>query len=193
MYQYFKGLISEKTMDSITLEVNDIGYLFYVAHPDEFRLNTETLVYSYYHVKEDSVTLYGFIDKESRTLFLKLLSVSGIGPKTVMAMMSATTSHALIQAIETGNTSFLKKLPGIGTKTASQIILDLKGKLIVNDFDSTKDPVNSELMDTYEALKTLGYRASDIDIVLKNLGKEKMPSSDYLRLALQQLQKRGKV
>ena len=119
-----------------------------------------------------------------------LIGVSGIGPKTAITMLSVTTPQSFIQAIELGNTGYLKKLPGIGSKSASQIILDLKGKLVVDVNDTLEvKQVNKDLEDTREALKGLGFKASDIDSVLKVVGQEKLTSQQYLKKALQLLRK----
>ena len=130
------------------------------------------------------------MNQKEKNLFLKIIGVSGIGPKTAIAILSVTTPQSFIQAIELGNTGYLKKLPGIGSKSASQIILDLKGKLVVDVNDTLEvKQVNKDLEDTREALKGLGFKASDIDSVLKVVGQEKLTSQQYLKKALQLLRK----
>ena len=103
-------------------------------------------------------------------------------------MLSATTYSALVQAIETGNTSYLKKLPGIGPKASQQIILDLKGKLVTIEKDS-KQGVNQALEDAKDALKKLGFRNTDIDRVVAKIGHEMRTSEEYLRIALTLIKK----
>ena len=187
MYNYLYGRITEKGIDYIVVECGGVGYHVYVSRADDFNREEFTKVYTYLAVREDDMSLYGFKTKDEKNLFLKIINVSGIGPKTAITMLSVTTPQSFIQAIELGNTGYLKKLPGVGAKSASQIILDLKGKLVVDTVEAVKVEVNKDLDDTREALKGLGFKASDIDSVLKVVGQEKMTSQQYLKKALQLL------
>lgn len=189
MYNYLNGKITEKGIDYIVVECGGIGYNVYVSRPDDFFKDEYTKVYTYLAVREDDMTLYGFKTKDEKNIFLKIISVSGIGPKTAITMLSVTTPQSFIQAIELGNTGYLKKLPGIGAKSASQIILDLKGKLVVDISETQNIASNKDLEDTKEALKGLGFKSSDIDSVLKIVGQEKLTSQQYLKKALQLLRK----
>ena len=172
MYNYLNGRISEKGIDYIVVDCGGVGYHVFVSRSDDFKKDDYEKVYTYLSVREDDMTLYGFKTKEEKNLFLKIISVSGIGPKTAITMLSVTTPQSFIQAIELGNTGYLKKLPGIGAKSASQIILDLKGKLVVDVNDALEvKQVNKELEDTREALKGLGFKVSEIDAVLKTIGQ----------------------
>ena len=114
MYGYIKGVVTKVTPKNIILENNGVGYLLIVSNPYNFSLNSECKVYVHQYVREDLIDLYGFISEEEKELFLKLISVSGIGPKTASGILGATTTNALISAIELGNIAFLKKLPSIG-------------------------------------------------------------------------------
>ena len=190
MYNYLNGRITEKGIDYIVVDCGGVGYHVYVSRSDDFKKDDYEKVYTYLSVREDDMTLYGFKTKEEKNLFLKIIGVSGIGPKTAIAMLSVTTPQSFIQAIELGNTGYLKKLPGIGAKSASQIILDLKGKLVVDVNDALEvKQVNKELEDTREALKGLGFKVSEIDAVLKTIGQENLTSQQYLKKALQLLRK----
>lgn len=189
MYNYLNGKITEKGIDYIVVECNGIGYHVFVSRSDDFERDEYAKVYTYLAVREDDMTLYGFKTKEEKNIFLKIIGVSGIGPKTAITMLSVTTPQSFIQAIELGNTGYLKKLPGIGAKSASQIILDLKGKLVVDSNTSNVPLVNKDLEDTKEALKGLGFKSQDIDSVLKVVGQEKLTSQQYLKKALQLLRK----
>ena len=189
MYNYLYGRITEKGIDYIVVECGGVGYHVYVSRADDFNREEFTKVYTHLAVREDDMSLYGFKTKDEKNLFLKIINVSGIGPKTAITMLSVTTPQSFIQAIELGNTGYLKKLPGVGAKSASQIILDLKGKLVVDTVEAVKVEVNKDLDDTREALKGLGFKASDIDSVLKVVGQEKMTSQQYLKKALQLLRK----
>ena len=132
MISFLKGDIVEINVDYVLVDVNGIGFQVFVGKPQDYS-NGRSLIYTYYHVKEDGVSLYGFKTKQEQDLFLRLINVSGIGPKTASGILGATTTNSLISAIELGNIAFLKKLPSIGPKAAQQIILDLKGKLISDE------------------------------------------------------------
>ena len=134
-------------------------------------------------VKEDEFVLYGFVSKEEKELFLKLISVKGVGPKSAISMLSKASPESIIQAIETTNTGFLKKLPGIGPKAAQQIILDLKGQL---KFDTPKASIkeNVDLQEAREALKGFGFKASEIDNALSKLNDQSLKVDEYIVKAL---------
>ncbi len=190
MFDYIKGKISDISLDRIVLENQNIGYIILVPNPSEFNYGCEEKVYTYFHMREDGITLFGFKNKEEKNVFLRLIDVSGIGPKTACNILGATTYTALIQAIESSNTAFLKKLPGIGAKAASQIVLDLKGKLVINEEDKkVTQKLSQELQDTRDALKGLGFKVNDIDMVLAKIGNEEKSSGEYLREALKMLRK----
>lgn len=189
MYNYLNGRITEKGIDYIVVECNGVGYHVFVSRPDDFNKDEYTKVYTYLAVREDDMSLYGFKTKDEKNIFTKIIGVSGIGPKTAITMLGVTTPQSFIQAIELGNTGYLKKLPGIGAKSASQIILDLKGKLVVESNESQKILINKDLEDTREALRGLGFKLADIDSVLKVIGQEQLTSQQYLKKALQLLRK----
>jgi Holliday junction DNA helicase RuvA len=186
MYSYLIGEITEIGIDYVVCEVNGIGYFLYISHPNDYRRNETTQVFTYYHVKEDGVSLFGFKTREEKELFIKLIDVKGIGPKTAINILSATTPTNLIQAIETSNTGYLKKLPGIGPKAAQQIILDLKGKLVVEA--TVKDiSQNQDLLDAREGLKLFGFKVSEIDSALAKLNDQKLTVEEYIKQALKLL------
>ncbi len=167
MYAYLKGTVTDQTSTAIIVEVNKIGYEINVPNPYSYELDKESKVYLYEHIREDEHTLYGFKDSEEKELFLKLIDVKGLGPKMALPMLALGSIEGIEDAIEKGNILYLKKFPKIGDKVARQIILDLKGKLVSN---TTVVEDNSELT---EALKSLGYKASDINKVLPNIDKSK--------------------
>ena len=164
MYAYIKGFIKDIESDYIVLDNNGIGYLIYTASPYSFDIDKEYTVYLYQYVREDEITLYGFKTIEEKNLFLRLISVKGVGCKMALPMLATGSPSGIIDAIDRENILYLKKFPKIGDKVARQIILDLKGKLAKSDESS--NPVNDELI---EALKSLGYKNSDINKVVKNV------------------------
>ena len=122
MYEYFKGIISKITAKYIVLEVNSIGYILHVANPYAYsgQLHQEAKVYVHQVVREDAELLYGFATEEEKQLFLSLISVSGIGPVSALAIIAADDNAGLVQAIEQKNITYLTKFPKIGKKTAQQ-------------------------------------------------------------------------
>ena len=164
MYGYIKGFVKDIESDYIVLDNNGVGYLIYTASPYSFEMDKEYTVYLYQHVREDEISLYGFKTVDEKKLFLRLTSVKGVGCKMALPMLALGSTDGIIDAIERENILYLKKFPKIGDKVARQIILDLKGKLAKSDEVSTK--VSDELI---EALKSLGYKQTDINKVVKNV------------------------
>lgn len=164
MYAFIKGKIVDIESNYIIVENNGIGYLVYMANPYSFQLEQEALIYIYQYVKEDENSLYGFKTKEEKELFLKLISVKGLGCKMALPMLATGSIEGIIDAIERENILYLKKFPKIGDKVARQIILDLKGKLVV---DSNNEIINND--ELVEALKALGYKNQDIKKVLPQI------------------------
>ncbi len=167
MYSYIKGKIVDVESNYVVIDNNDIGYLVYTANPYSFALNSEVIIYLYQNVREDELTLYGFKSKEEKNMFLKLIEVKGLGCKMALPMLANGAVDGIIQAIENENINYLKKFPKIGDKVARQIILDLKGKLVSSEENSSESH-NEELM---EALKSLGYKPVDIKKVLTNVSQ----------------------
>lgn len=165
MYSYIKGVITIIDTSYVVLENNGIGYMIYVANPYSYKENEEVIIYLYQQIREDENTLYGFKTKDDKDLFLKLISVKGLGCKMALPMLSGDNKDAILDAIDTGNVSYLKKFPKIGDKVARQIILDLKGKLASDD---KKDSLNN-FEELTETLKSLGYKPNDIKKVLPKL------------------------
>jgi len=168
MYSYIKGCIKEITPKHITVENNGIGYLIITPSPFNFKKDEETIIYLYQKVSEDAISLYGFASLEAKELFIKLISVSGIGPKSAVAILASGPVHSIADAIATGDASYLQKFPGIGPKSSKQIILDLQGKL---DLDVA--PSSQVFVEVEEALKALGYGPREISKVIPRLDENK--------------------
>lgn len=166
MYGYIKGIIVDIESNYIVIDNNGIGYIVYVANPYSYVLNEENIIYTYTHIREDEYSLYGFKSKDEKELFLRLISVKGLGPKMALPILAIGSLSGIIDAIERENILYLKKFPKIGDKVARQIILDLKGKLVANN--NLSAPENNELV---EALMALGYKNTDIKKVIPNVSK----------------------
>ena len=161
MIEFIIGKVEELDSNYISLNNNNIGYLIYTGNPYSFEIGKEYKIYIYQNVKEDEITLYGFKTMEERHLFLKLISVKGLGCKMALPMLATGSIDGIKDAIERENILYLKKFPKIGDKVARQIILDLKGKLNMEVVSSNDD--KDELVET---LKSLGYKQSDINKIL---------------------------
>jgi holliday junction DNA helicase RuvA len=189
MIAFIKGTVFSLSQDGVIIDQNGMGYYVYFARPERLKLNETCLLYTYHQIREDEHSLYGFLTREERDFFLKLISVKGLGSKTANQILAVASIETLILAIEQGDVDRLKALPGIGNKTASQIILDLKGKLVEVHKDSKSEA--KSVLDTLEALKTLGYKSNELIAVEKKLRSHEDKSADeLLKLALIELAKR---
>lgn len=168
MISFLKGKIESKKVNYIEIDVNGVGYIVFVSNSENFKLNDEIKIYTYNHVREDEISLYGFQTLEDKEVFLNLISVKGIGAKSAISILSKTTTSGLIQAIETSDINYLKKLPSIGAKTAQQIILDLKGHLKIELLDD-KNIQNPVFKEAKDALKTLNFKNQEIDLALSKI------------------------
>ena len=169
--------------DTVVVDVRDVGYQVLVSRVDHYEVGQEVFLYTYNVVREDEQYLVGFSSLDEKQVFLSLIKVKGLGPRTVIGALSATTPNDVKNAIASNNVVYLKKLPGIGAKAASQIILDLKGELTVTKGDPT---VYDEV---YEALKELGFKGAAIERVLATINEKDAKPEDVLRIALAKLRK----
>ena len=174
MYEYFNGELAHILPTAIVIDVHGVGYQVVFANPyrlqDSLKKQIKVLVQQV--VREDSITLYGFISSEERELFQRLISVSGIGPKSAMSILANDDTEGFVNAVESGNVTYLTKFPGVGKKTAQQIILDLKGKFEALPEETTKAVVSTNqatLEEAKEALLGLGYSAKEITKIWKAL------------------------
>ncbi|GEK58823.1 Holliday junction branch migration protein RuvA [Marinococcus halophilus] len=198
MIEFVKGRVDHIKGDTITIENNGIGYLIYCSNPFVFngqQPEEETVVYTYQYVKEDVNRLYGFRSRKERELFEQLLQVSGIGPKGAQAILASGDPGQVVGAIENEDETFLTKFPGVGKKTAKQMIIDLKGKLtgVYDAVTIAGAPVSlldeqqpgGDLEEALEALAALGYGEKEIKKVRPHLEKEELSADEYVRKALQ--------
>ena len=183
MIGFLRGKVHAFAKDYVLLDVNDVGYRINFQHPDILEIGKEIVIYTYQNVSENDMSLFGFKDLKEYDLFVKLISVKGLGPKMASNMLAKGGYDSLIDAIEKEDIAYIKSMPGIGLKTASQIILDLKGKLIEDE------DYNDKFNDVIEALKQLGYKASEIKPVLKKIATEELNENEYVKKALSLLKK----
>ena len=170
MFGYIRGKIVEIDSNYVVVDNHDIGYIIYVPNPYSYQLNEVYTIFTYTKVAEEEYTLYGFKTREQKDLFLKLISVKGLGPKMALPIIATGTFESIAEAIENENLNYLKKFPKIGDKVAKQMILDLKGKLnTIYTGLFAKEDFSDELM---EVLLGLGYKQADVKRVLSKVNAD---------------------
>lgn len=185
VYSYIKGIITEQSSNTITVEVGGIGYSIFVANPFSFELESSATVYLYELVREDEHSLYGFKTMEEKELFLRLIGVKGLGPKMALPMLATGSVTGIIDAIDRENILYLKKFPKIGDKVARQIILDLKGKLAKPE---TENLASGDFAELISVLESLGYKNADIKRILPRVNAS-IPIEEQVKEALKLLLK----
>lgn len=199
LYDYIKGIVTRVTPEYITLETDNIGFQVLTPNPYAFHVTEDIQqVFIHHHVRDDAQLLMGFRSLEQRELFKKLITVSGIGPKGALAILASGIPAQVIGAIENEDEAFLIQFPGVGKKTARQMILDLKGKLadLFTEVDYPEDgnslftlTENGALEEAMLALEALGYSTREIAKVKKALESEDLSTEDYMKRSLQLLLK----
>lgn len=199
MYAYFKGIIIAKEEDALILEVNGIGYHIFMPGRMLDMLpstGTEATIHTYTYVKEDALQLYGFLSRDDLALFKLLISVSGIGPKGGLGILSALSADDLRFAILSEDAKAIAKAPGIGAKTAQKAVIELKDKISLTEaLDIKKSHVearamgqNTAMEEAVEALIALGYSSTDaLQAVRKVEHAEEKEVETLLKEALRML------
>jgi Holliday junction DNA helicase RuvA len=188
---FIRGKVFSVSPDNyLLLDCNNIGFKVYYPHIGHVNVGDDVMIFTYMVVKEDDISLYGFENEEELNLFVKLINVKGLGPKTAINILTYSNYSSLITSIQLGDIDYIKRLPGIGAKTASQIILDLKGKLVDAQVEKKEDL--SRFNDVVSALKSLGYKNSEINPIIRQLSSNPdLSDQEYLRLALKMINNRG--
>ena len=181
MIARLRGKRAGLTAAGLVLDVNGVGYLVQATPSVLRRSGDELTVETYLHVREDALQLYGFASADERELFQALLSVSGIGPKVALAIVSGSTPAELRRAIALEDTARFEAIPGIGKKTAQRVVLELKEKLGT----AADAPVPSGDLMARDALVELGYTLGDAERVLARLDPD-LPPEEKVRLALRE-------
>lgn len=201
MFAYIKGSLEDKGNNYVVIDVGGIGYKIFVSGKmlEEIgEIGNIVKVHTHYYVREDNISLYGFLNNEELRMFELLLSVSGIGAKSAIAMLSAITPSAFAMSVITNDVSKLVKIPGIGAKTAARIVLELKDKLkteqaISKDEEMKEILVSAENDNTNEAisaLQVLGYNKYEITKATQKIDNIKeLEIEDIIKKALQLLSK----
>lgn len=200
MIAYIKGELTYIQDESVIVDVGGVGYEIICGNPFEFQssINKEVFIHTYHHVREDIQSLYGFKTEDEKYLFTKLISVSGIGPKSGIAIQGSVDVSEFISAVESEDEKYLTQFPGVGKKTARQIILDLKGKLTgllsITSQLGKPEPSNqgstTSLKEAQEALIALGYSEQEIRAIVPSLREDENGTTDeIIRKALALLMK----
>lgn len=200
MISYIRGEISEIEEDLLVLEANGIGYNIRITMETASNLPSigeDIKIYTYMHVREDDVSLFGFLTKDDLKVFKLLIGVSGIGPKGALGILSALTADDIRFAVLSDDVKAISKAPGIGTKTAQKLIIELKDKLKLEDafearLENNSNSVNAASNDAkgeaVMALTALGYSNSEALRAVKEAGiTDDMDSEAILKAALKKL------
>ncbi|MGJ0022543.1 Holliday junction branch migration protein RuvA [Streptococcus dysgalactiae] len=196
MYDYIKGQLTKITAKYIVVESNGLGYIINVANPYSFTDSVNQLVTIYLHqvIREDAHLLFGFHTEDEKDVFLKLISVSGIGPTTALAIVAVDDNQGLVNAIDTSDIKYLTKFPKIGKKTAQQMVLDLAGKFVevpqeISKAKPSTSSNNDQLDEAIEALLALGYKATELKKIRAFFEGTSETAEQYIKSALKLLMK----
>ncbi|HHD7352772.1 TPA: Holliday junction branch migration protein RuvA [Streptococcus agalactiae] len=196
MYDYIKGKLSKITAKFIVVETAGLGYMIYVANPYSFSgyVNQEVTIYLHQVIRDDAHLLFGFHTETEKEIFLNLISVSGIGPTTALAIIAVDDNEGLVSAIDNSDIKYLTKFPKIGKKTAQQMILDLSGKFVEASGESAtsrkvSSEQNSNLEEAMEALLALGYKATELKKVKAFFEGTNETVEQYIKSSLKMLMK----
>ena len=195
MYAYIKGTLEIKASDHVVVEANGVGYRIFMSGNTIQRLgelNSNVKVFTHYHVREDNISLYGFYNLEELRMFELLISVSGVGAKSAISILSNITPSAFALAVISNDVKALTKLPGIGTKSAQRIILELKDKLKTEetiaaegDFEiQTVLAKDDNMHEAISALQVLGYPVKDATKAVSTIDCTGLSVEDIIKKAL---------
>lgn len=202
MISYIRGTLAEKNEDSAVVEAHGVGYQIFVPVPvlsELPPLGESVKIYTYFSVREDGMSLFGFLSRQDLAMFKQLIGVNGIGPKSALGILSALRPDVLRMAVASGDAKTISRAPGVGPKTAQRIILDLKDKIRLEDVlaggleESLAVPeeiseVGQAGKEAVEALTALGYSAAEAAGAVKKVKiTEEMTAEDVLKGALRHL------
>ena len=202
MISYIRGTLAEKNEDSAVVEAHGVGYQIFVPVPvlsELPPLGESVKIYTYFSVREDGMSLFGFLSRQDLAMFKQLIGINGIGPKSALGILSALRPDVLRMAVASGDAKTISRAPGVGPKTAQRIILDLKDKIRPEDVlaggleESLAVPeeisgVGQAGKEAVEALTALGYSAAETAGAVKKVKiTEEMTAEDVLKGALRHL------
>lgn len=192
MISFIKGNLVATDIEGAVIEVNGIGYEVAMSYSSLSKLGavgSEVQVLTYLYVREDALVLYGFASQEERSLFEKLITVSGIGPKVALSALSRFEADELISAIVSQDVAAVQKIPGVGKKTASRIVLELKDALGQSELGPLFAPAKADAQSVntvISALLSMGFTSAEAELAIKG-APEDVSDSELLRYALKRL------
>ena len=198
MYYYINGTLAVKGENYLVVDAGGVGYMIYTPTSDIEKAPAQgenVTLFTYLNVREDAMELYGFITEEERRLFLQLISVSGVGPKAGLSILSASTPSSVMMAIISGDVKTLTRAQGVGPKAAQRIILELKDKLSPEELGidgdegviaESAEPITDSRAEALSALVVLGYSANDAKNVLMKLDAS-LSTEELIKTALARL------
>ncbi len=198
MYAYINGKIADKANNYVVIEAGGVGYKIYMSPTTIEKLKDVgemQKVHTYYYVREDNISLYGFLSNEELRMFELLLSVSGVGAKLAIQILSNITPSAFALAVISNDVSKIVKIPGIGSKTAARVILELKDKLKTEQAMVKDEKIENAIhednkeSEAVTALQVLGYTTKEIEKALSNIDTQNLEIEEIIKEALKILGK----
>lgn len=197
MIAFVNGILDMKLNNFVVIDVSGVGYKVFMSEAAIDKLGEigETVkIYTHHHVREDDISLYGFLTLEELNMFELLISVSGVGAKSALSILANIEPSAFALAVITNDTSKLVKIPGVGAKSAARIVLELKDKLKNQDLVENKKEVvkkdtakKQELEEAISALQVLGYNRKDIEKVFEQIQLDNLSLEEMIKLGLKNL------
>lgn len=195
MIAYLKGIIDIKRQDYVVIDVHGVGYKIFMPEGaiQNLEVDSEVKIYTFMRVREDDVSLYGFLNVEELAMFELLISVGGIGAKSAVGILSNIAPSKFALAVITDDVTTLKKLPGIGAKTAQRIILELKDKIKTQEATEQeneikqKTEVSDSAKDAIEALQVLGYTRKEVEEAISKIGESNLTTEEIIKQGLKYL------
>jgi len=195
MIAFLEGKVAMKAVNYTIINVNGVGYkVFMPANEiEQLETNSVTKVYTFFRATENEIALYGFLVNEELAMFELLLSVGGIGAKSALGILSNIEPSTFALAVITNDISTLKKLPGIGAKTAQRIVLELKDKIKAEEKANTEAKIQEKIQvspnaqDAIEALQVLGYNRKEVEEIVTNMKTADMSVEEIIKEGLKQL------
>ena len=195
MIAYLKGIIDIKRQDYVVIDVHGVGYKIFMPEGaiQNLEVDSEAKIYTFMRVREDDVSLYGFLNVEELAMFELLISVGGIGAKSAVGILSNIAPSKFALAVITDDVTTLKKLPGIGAKTAQRIILELKDKIKTQEATEQENEIKQKIevsdsaKDAIEALQVLGYTRREVEEAISKIGESNLTTEELIKQGLKYL------
>lgn len=195
MIAYLKGILIQKSTNQVILDVGGVGYRAWIPLSTYLKLGSidETVeLYIYTHLTDNSLSLYGFSSDEEKEIFLKLISISGIGPKLALSILSGIEASDLKDAIKRSDVARISLIPGIGRKTALRIAVELQEKLEMKEKVLEAEGLQ-EKEDLISALMNLGFKRREVEKIVEDTIKAHSPETDFEMLLRESLKKMAKL